>query len=54
MRNVVSVDDILCGWVIGTDMEFGVVIDVEFICGWFIIIWDIVNDIGFHFFKYNA
>ena len=30
-------------------MELGVVVDVEFVGGWLVVIWDIVNDIGFHF-----
>jgi len=30
-------------------VELGVVVDIEFVGGWLVVIWDIVNDIGFHF-----
>jgi hypothetical protein len=30
-------------------VEFGIVVDVEFVGGRFVVIWDIVNDIRFHF-----
>jgi hypothetical protein len=30
-------------------VEFGIVVDVEFVAGRFVVIWDIVNDIRFHF-----
>jgi hypothetical protein len=35
-------------------VELGVVVDVEFVGGWLVVIWDIVNDIGFHFGLLNG
>ena len=47
--HVVSVVDIVGLWVVGANVEFGIVVKVEFVGGRFIVIWDIVNNVCFHF-----
>jgi hypothetical protein len=49
--HVVSVDDIVGLWIVCAKIEFGIVVEVEFVSGRFIVIWDIVNNVCFHFFE---
>ena len=54
VRHVRSVDDIVSFWIIGANVEFGIVVDVEFVSGRFVVIWDIVNNVCFHFWLATA